>query len=147
MFARFVLPVSSPSCELFRTFPSSCLAVMVVAAVPTGLGPSGPNSDAINSALRNLTLGPETVSVSDLKLKRDAGTFRLPSGIVCFVAPVNGHGARSSTISTTLLQPLTEPVRTALALWSFAQPCTRFHRKSARDLLPGKRYRNTVVPD
>jgi hypothetical protein len=48
------------------------------------------NSDATYQALRNLTLGSEAVSVSNLELKRDAGTFHLRSGIVCFVAPVAG---------------------------------------------------------
>jgi len=41
--------------------------------------------------LRNLTLGSEAVSVSNLDLKREAGTFHLRSGTVCFVAPVAGR--------------------------------------------------------
>jgi Peptidase family M1 domain len=49
-----------------------------------------PNSDPTYQALRNLTLSGEAVSVSNLELKRDAGTFHLRSGIVCFVAPVAG---------------------------------------------------------
>jgi hypothetical protein len=47
-------------------------------------------SDPTYQALRNLTLSSEAVSVSNLELKRDAGTFHLRSGIVCFVAPVAG---------------------------------------------------------
>ena len=50
----------------------------------------GPNSDPTYQALRNLTLGGEAVSVSNLDLKREAGTFHLRSGTVCFVAPVEG---------------------------------------------------------
>ena len=50
----------------------------------------GPNSDPTYQSLRNLTLGGEAVSVSNLELKRDAGTFHLHSGVVCFVAPVAG---------------------------------------------------------
>jgi hypothetical protein len=50
----------------------------------------GPNSDPTYQALRNLTLGGEAVSVSNLELKREAGTFHLRSGTVCFVAPVAG---------------------------------------------------------
>lgn len=50
----------------------------------------GPNSDPTYQALRNLTLGSEAVSVSNLELKREAGTFHLRSGTVCFVAPVAG---------------------------------------------------------
>ena len=52
--------------------------------------PSGPNSDPTYQALRNLTLSGEAVSVSNLDLKRDAGTFHLRSGTVCFTAPVQG---------------------------------------------------------
>src|SRR5256886_13192759 len=40
---------------------------------------------------RNITLGSEAVSVTNFDLKRDAGTFRLKSGTVCFVPPVNGR--------------------------------------------------------
>jgi len=50
----------------------------------------GPNSDPTYQALRNLTLGAEAVSVSSLDLKRDAGTFHLHSGTICFVPPVQG---------------------------------------------------------
>jgi hypothetical protein len=50
----------------------------------------GANSDPTYQALRKLTLGSEAVSVSNLELKRDAGTFHLRSGTVCFVSPVAG---------------------------------------------------------
>jgi hypothetical protein len=50
----------------------------------------GANSDAAYQALRNLTLSGEAISVTGVELKRDAGTFHLHSGTVCFVAPVNG---------------------------------------------------------
>ena len=49
-----------------------------------------PNSDPTYQALRNLTLSGDAVSVSNFELKRDAGTFHLHSGTVCFTAPVNG---------------------------------------------------------
>ena len=52
--------------------------------------PGGPNSDPTYQQLRNLTLGGEAVSVSNFALKRDAGTFHLRSGTVCFVAAVKG---------------------------------------------------------
>jgi hypothetical protein len=51
---------------------------------------SSPNSDPTYQQLRNLTLGHEAVSVSNLKLKRDAGTFHFRSGTICFGTPVNG---------------------------------------------------------
>jgi hypothetical protein len=50
----------------------------------------GANSDPTYLALRKLTLGSEAVSVNNLELKREAGTFHLRSGTVCFVAPVAG---------------------------------------------------------
>jgi len=50
----------------------------------------GPNSDPTYQSLRNLTLSGESVSVSNVKLKREAGTFHLRSGSVCFVSAVNG---------------------------------------------------------
>ncbi len=52
--------------------------------------PAGPNTDPTYQQLRNLTLGPESVTVNNFDLKRDAGTFRLHSGTVCFVPPVQG---------------------------------------------------------
>src|SRR5262249_19512173 len=39
--------------------------------------------------LRNIGLG-EAVSVNNLELKRDAAVFRLLSGTVCFLSPVQG---------------------------------------------------------
>jgi hypothetical protein len=51
---------------------------------------SAPNSDPIYQQLRNLTLGSESVSVSNVDLKRETATFHLRSGTVCFVAPVQG---------------------------------------------------------
>lgn len=50
----------------------------------------GPNSDPTYQSLRNLTLSGESVSVSNVELKREAATFHLRSGSVCFVAAVNG---------------------------------------------------------
>ena len=55
-----------------------------------GDAPSAPNSDPTYQQLRNLGLGGEAVAVGNLTLKRDAATFHLRSGTVCFVAPVQG---------------------------------------------------------
>jgi Peptidase family M1 domain len=49
-----------------------------------------PNSDPTYQQLRNLTLSGEAVAVSNLDLHRDAATFHLRSGTVCFVTPVAG---------------------------------------------------------
>lgn len=43
-----------------------------------------------DQSLRNLTLSGDGVSVSNVELKREAGTFHLRSGSVCFVGAVNG---------------------------------------------------------
>jgi len=51
---------------------------------------AGPNSDPAYQQLRNLTLGAEAFTVNNLELKRDAATFHLHSGTVCFVKPVQG---------------------------------------------------------
>ncbi|MGP0017250.1 MAG: M1 family metallopeptidase [Candidatus Sulfotelmatobacter sp.] len=68
------------------------VAVVFAGAVASAQNPApGPNSDPTYQALRNLTLGGEAVSVTNFELKRDAGTFRLRSGTVCFAAPVSGR--------------------------------------------------------
>ena len=51
---------------------------------------SAPNSDPTYQQLRNIGLSGEAVSVNNFDLKRDAGTFHLRSGTVCFVTPVQG---------------------------------------------------------
>jgi hypothetical protein len=52
--------------------------------------PAGPNTDSTYQQLRQLTLGQEAVAVNNLTLKRDAATFHLQSGTVCFTPPVQG---------------------------------------------------------
>jgi hypothetical protein len=64
--------------------------LIAVSAAAQTAAPVGPNSDPTYQALRSLTLGGEAVGVSNLVLKRDAGTFHLHSGTVCFVTPVQG---------------------------------------------------------
>jgi hypothetical protein len=70
------------------------LAVIAIFLSPTLYAadtPSfAPNSDPTYQQLRNLTLGNEAVSVSNVDLKGDAGIFHLRSGTVCFVSPVKG---------------------------------------------------------
>jgi Peptidase family M1 domain len=74
------------------------------------------NASATYADLRNLALGSESVSISDYDLKRDAGTFRLRSGTVCFVAPVNNKvtGAVFVGDGTFLLNPPNESERKSL---------------------------------
>src|SRR5258708_5299426 len=48
------------------------------------------NSDPTDQQLRGIGLSGEGVAVNALTLRRDAATFHLRSGTVCFVGPVNG---------------------------------------------------------
>jgi hypothetical protein len=92
---------------------ASCLPK--TAEAQNGAGPA-PNSDATYQALRNITLGGEAMTVTDLKLKRDAGVFVLHSGVVCFLQPVNGKvtGAVFSGDGNLTLAPPTESERKSL---------------------------------
>ena len=65
-------------------------AMFVSSAAVAQKAAMGANTDLNYLALRNLTLSGEAVSVNNLALKREAGTFHLRSGTVCFVAPVAG---------------------------------------------------------
>jgi hypothetical protein len=60
------------------------------AQAPATAAPSGPNSDPTYQQLRNITLGTESISVEAVDLKRDAATFHLKRGTVCFVPPAQG---------------------------------------------------------
>jgi len=51
---------------------------------------AGANTDPTYQQLRHLGLGSEAISVHEVVLKRDAGTFTFHSGTVCFTAPVAG---------------------------------------------------------
>src|SRR5215510_11336166 len=96
--------------------PTLLAAIVLLISIPSARAQSGPNSDPNYVALRNLTLGSEAVSVSNLKVKRDAGTFHLNSGTVCFVPPVNGKvtGAVFAGDGTFVLVPPTETERKSL---------------------------------
>ena len=86
---RPAAPVSLGGPFIPHLLLAAILILVGQAALAQNAAP-GPNSDPTYQALRNLTLGSEAVSVSNLELKRDAGTFHLRSGTVCFVAPVAG---------------------------------------------------------
>jgi hypothetical protein len=99
------------------------VAPLAVAVVLAGVARSqnaapAPNSDPTYQALRNLTLGGEAVSVSNFDLKRDAGTFHLHSGTVCFTAPVNGKvtGAVFMGDGNFVLEPPAETEKRSLKL-------------------------------
>ncbi|HKM85455.1 MAG TPA: M1 family aminopeptidase [Terriglobales bacterium] len=97
---------------------------------------AAPNSDPTYQQLRNLTLSGEAMSVANFELKRDAGTFHLHSGTVCFVTPVQGKvtGAVFSGEGHFVLVPPLESERNSLKLLtkenefseSFTQAVFRF---------------------
>jgi hypothetical protein len=66
-----------------------------------------PNSDPIYRQLRDVGLSGEALAVNNLTLKRDAATFHLNSGSVCFLAPVQGKvtGAVFVGSGTMILEP------------------------------------------
>lgn len=121
----------------FSTSLSAILFVLLAccAAIAQSAAPA-PNSDPSYQALRNLTLSGEAVNVSNLALKRDAGTFHLRSGTVCFVAPVNGKvtGAVFSGDGNFILEPQIVSEQNSLKLLtkenefseSFSQMVLRF---------------------
>ncbi len=80
-------PVASIKSLFFFAITVLLLAIPQLAQNPQ---PMAPNSDSTYQALRNLSLSGEAVSVSNLDLRRDAGTFHLHSGTVCFTASVQG---------------------------------------------------------
>jgi Peptidase family M1 domain len=99
-------------------------AVLLSIAAPISQAQSSATSDGTYSALRNLTLGTESVSISNFDLKRDAGTFRFRSGTICFVTPVNNKvtGAVFVGDGQFLLNPPSETERKSLEYLSKGQP-------------------------
>lgn len=75
-----------------RSYSGIILRVTVILLVFVSVvrAQSGANADPTYVALRSQGLGTEAVRVTNFDLKRDAGTFRLLSGTICFVPPVNG---------------------------------------------------------
>jgi len=108
---------------------------------------AGPNSDPTYQQLRNLTLGGEAVSVTNFNLKRDAGTFHLRSGTVCFVNPVQGKvtGAVFTGDGNFVLDPPLESERKSLKLLTkedefsenFNQAVLRFTDSTYADIKKG----------
>ena len=64
--------------------------VSLLALASQAQTPAGANSDPVYQQLRNIGMGSESVVVNNLALKRDAATFHLHSGTVCFVTTVQG---------------------------------------------------------
>ena len=86
---------------------ASVLTLLTATAVGVENAAPAANSDPTYQALRNVGLSGESVSVNNLELKRDAGTFHLRSGTICFVSPVAGKvtGAVFSGDGNFVLDP------------------------------------------
>ena len=103
---------------LFRiavyALPIFCVGPVFVAAQQT----LAPNSDATYQQLRNITLNGDAVAISNLTLKRDAGTFHLRSGTICFLAPVQGKVTGGAFIGdgSLVLDPQLHAERRSLSL-------------------------------
>jgi hypothetical protein len=108
---------------VFWTFASILLVIATLvgnAPAQTAAQAAAPaaNSDPSYVALRNGALSGDAVSVSNFELKREAGTFRLHSGTVCFVAPVEGKvtGAVFTGDGDFVLDPPSDSERKSLKL-------------------------------
>jgi len=126
-------------------FTLTALIVGFWAQVLSAQSPApGPNSDPTYQALRNITLSGEAVSVSNVELKRDAGTFHLRSGNICFVSAVNGKvtGAVFQGDGNFVLTPDDQSERSMLKLLTkenefsenFSQMALRFTDSSYDEL-------------
>jgi hypothetical protein len=108
---------SSSGFVRFSAFLSLLFFVTAAFAVENA-APPAPNSDPTYQQLRNIVLGGEAVAVKDFTLKRDAATFHLYSGTVCFVAPVQGRvtGAVFVGDGNMILEPPIASERRSLKL-------------------------------
>src|SRR5947209_13008168 len=87
------------------------LAAALVAASGFAVQPTQPfppNADPVYQQVRKPSIG-EAYSVNNVMFKKDAGTFTLSSGTICFVQPINGKvtGAVFSGTGTFSMTPPT----------------------------------------
>jgi hypothetical protein len=80
------------------TYSASMFAAVAVSSII-------PNSDPTYRELRNIGLSGEALAVNNITLKRDAATFHLNSGSVCFLAPVQGKVTVFVGDGSMILQP------------------------------------------
>ncbi len=81
------------------------VVVFLFSGALTALGQG--NTDPVYLQLRKIGLGSERITVNNVVLKRDAGTFTFAAGTICFLAPVQGKvtGAVFSGTGTFSLEP------------------------------------------
>jgi hypothetical protein len=107
-----------PTSSRFMRIAAVCLLAGIAPAAENAA--PAPNSDPTYQQLRNIGLSGEAVSVKDFILKRDAATFHLQSGTVCFVTPVQGKitGAVFIGQGNMVLEPPVIAERKSLRLLS-----------------------------
>jgi hypothetical protein len=96
----------------FGCYLFACLLAGTLSAQQT------PNSDGNYQQLRNISLQSGGITIDKVTLKRDAATFQLNSGVLCFVNPVNNKvtGAVFVGDGKLLLEPPTASERANLSL-------------------------------
>ena len=78
------------------TRPAALLSLLVLcptllfAQTPATAAPGVPNADPTYQALRHVSVGTETITVTNATLQRDAATFVFASGTFYLLAPVDG---------------------------------------------------------
>ena len=99
--------------SILWSLPLLCIASMSVPAAAQ----TTPNADGNYQQLRNINFSGENVNVDGVTLKRDAATFQLKSGSLCFLGAVKGKvtGAVFVGEGRLLLDPPTVSERTALS--------------------------------
>jgi len=92
------------------------VSLAMTVSLATQTTPAALNSDVTYQQLRNITLGGGAVGVSNFDLQRDAATFHLRSGTVCFLSPVQGKvtGAVFVGDGNMTLDPPSESERRSL---------------------------------
>ncbi len=105
-------------CYLFAFFLLLNPLTVCSAAQPQADSAGGANTYPEYVQLRNIGLAPGAYEVHELVLKRDAATFTLHSGKVCFLAPVDGKvtGALFVGNGSFVLEPPIAVEKRALAM-------------------------------
>ncbi len=75
---------------MFRAIVRYSCLVLCLSIVPSLFADQTANADGTYQQLRGITLGTEAIAVTDATLRRDAATFQLNSGTVCFLSAVQG---------------------------------------------------------
>jgi hypothetical protein len=75
---------------MFRAIVRYSCLVLCLSIASSLFADQTANADGTYQQLRGITLGTEAIAVTDATLRRDAATFQLNSGTVCFLSAVQG---------------------------------------------------------